>query len=105
MSSILFGLYHYAHSPPFNTTGMVLFLSFIGLFTGLFFFISRNVYATIVFHNFFGIKGVLQALDKADKLSGFEFIQLPLLITALIAVTILILMHVFVLKSKTERKK
>lgn len=101
-SSILFGLYHYAHSPPFNTIEMVSFLSFIGLFTGLFFFISRNVYATIVFHNFFGIKGVLQALDKADKLSGFEDIQPPLLITALIAVTILILMHVFILPSKQD---
>jgi hypothetical protein len=105
MSSILFGLYHYAHSPPFNTIGMVLFLSFIGLFTGLFFFISRNVYATIVFHNFFGIKGVLQALDNADKLSGFEVIQPPLLITALIAVTILIIMHILILRSKTERQK
>jgi len=103
LSSILFGLYHYAHSPPFNTIEMVSFLSFIGLFTGLFFFISRNVYATIVFHNFFGIKGVLQALDKADQLSSYEVFHPPLLITAIIALISLIVMHYFVLRSLDDK--
>jgi hypothetical protein len=103
-SAILFGFYHYAHSPPFNTIQVVLFLSFIGLFTGLFFFISRNVYATVVFHNFFGIKGVIQALYKADKLSSYEEINAAVLVTGLIVVSILIIMHIFVLSPDTINK-
>ncbi|MEE4310253.1 MAG: CPBP family intramembrane glutamic endopeptidase [candidate division KSB1 bacterium] len=100
ITSILFGFYHFAHSPPFNNLNMVLFLSFIGLFTGLFFFISRDIYGTIVFHNFFGIKGVIQALIKADALSSYKQISPIILITAFIAVSILILMHVIFLSSK-----
>jgi hypothetical protein len=45
-ASVAFGLYHLAHSPPFNTLGMVLFLSCIGLVTSLFFFVTRDLLAT-----------------------------------------------------------
>ncbi len=102
-SSLFFGFYHYAHSPPFNNIHMVLFLSIIGLFTGLFFFISRNLYATIVFHNFFGIKGVIQALDQANQLSFYKDISTPLLVTALIAISILILTHLKIIVSKRKQ--
>jgi hypothetical protein len=104
ISSIFFGLYHYGHSHPFNTLQMVLFLSVIGLFTGVFFFISKDVYGTIIFHNFFGIKGVIGALDKADKLSGYREIQLPVIVTAFIGIAILIIMHHFILSVNTDRK-
>lgn len=82
LSSILFGLYHFGHSPPFNTIEMVAFLSVIGLATSAFFFVSRDVYATIVFHNFLGVYGVLQALAAAGQIDSFHALQAPLLVTA-----------------------
>lgn len=88
-ASGLFGLYHFGHSPPFNTLEMVTFLSLIGLATSAFFFISRDTYSTIVFHNFLGVYGVLQALDAAGKLESFQTLKTPLLIAA--AATLLLL--------------
>ncbi len=102
VSSILFGLYHYAHSPPFNRIGLVLFLIFIGIFTGIFFFISRDIYGTIIFHNFFGIKGVIMALRDTDKLSGYQQLHPAVLVTAMAAITLLISLHVFVLQRRAS---
>lgn len=72
LSSILFGLYHYAHSPPFNTPEMVMRLTGIGLITSLFFFLSRDVYATIIFHNFFATFGVLRSFQTPDHVDTFR---------------------------------
>ena len=82
IASILFGLYHYAHSAPFNTLPMVAFLSLIGLGTSAFFFISRDLAGTIVFHNFLGTFGVVQALVSANAVGPMETLQIPLLGTA-----------------------
>jgi len=98
IASALFGLYHFGHSPPFNRIGMVVFLSFIGLWTSAFFFISRDVYATIAFHNFLGVLGVVQALAAADQLATFATLQVPLLGTAIVALLVLIGMDVFVIR-------
>ncbi|TFG01855.1 MAG: CPBP family intramembrane metalloprotease, partial [Promethearchaeota archaeon] len=68
VSSILFGIYHFAHSPPFNTVNMVLLLTVIGIITSVFYFTVRDVYATIVFHNFLGIFGVINALQASGNL-------------------------------------
>jgi transposase len=46
-ASVLFGLYHFAHSPPFDTIPMVSLLTGVGMVTSAFFFLSRDVYATI----------------------------------------------------------
>jgi membrane protease YdiL (CAAX protease family) len=46
LASILFGVYHFAHSAPFNTVHMVLLLSAVGLVTSAFFFISRDIAGT-----------------------------------------------------------
>lgn len=97
MSSVLFGVYHFAHSPPFNTLRMVIFLTVIGVLTGLFFFVSRNLYGTIVFHNFFGIKGVIEALDKAGKLPKYEHLVLPIFINAAIFIGVLLAVHLLLL--------
>ncbi len=78
------GVYHYAHSAPFNTTQMVLLLSVVGLVTSAFFFVSRDIAGTIVFHNFLGTFGVVQALSAANALSSFEWLQPALILTALI---------------------
>jgi uncharacterized membrane protein (UPF0136 family) len=95
IASILFGFYHFAHSPPFNTVPVVVFLSAIGLVTSLFFFVSRDVYGTIAFHNFLGILGVMRALEASGNLSSFERPIVPLLVMAVIAVALLIAAHVF----------
>lgn len=47
LASILFGVYHYAHSAPFNTLQMVLLLTAVGLVTSAFFFASRDLAGTI----------------------------------------------------------
>jgi hypothetical protein len=98
IASALFGLYHFGHSAPFNTIGMVAFLSFVGLWTSAFFFSSRDVYATIAFHNFLGVFGVVQALAAADQLGTFKTPQVPLLGTAIVALLVLIAVDVFVIR-------
>jgi hypothetical protein len=94
IASVLFGVYHFAHSPPFNTVGTVAFLSVIGLVTSAFFFISRDVYGTIAFHNFLGIFGVIGALKASGNLASFERPVVPVLIMAVVAIVVLIAMHV-----------
>lgn len=89
LASLLFGAYHWAHSAPFNTLPMVVLLSVAGLASSAFFFASRDVAGTVVFHNFLGTFGVLQALAAADALAPLERLQPPLLATA--AVTGLVL--------------
>lgn len=92
-SSALFGLYHFAHSAPFNTVPLVVILSLVGLATSTFFFVTRDIYGTVVFHNFLGIFGVVQALAKADKLSSFQTPQVPLLGLALVSIGVLAAAH------------
>ena len=72
-----------------------MFLSAIGLVTSVFFFVSRDVYGTIAFHNFLGILGVMRALEASGNLSSFERPIVPLLVMAVIAVALLIAAHVF----------
>ena len=90
VASVLFGLYHYAHSAPFNTIAMVTLLTVVGLVTSLFFFLSRDAYGTIAFHNFLGTLGVAQALKAAGKLDTLATIQTPLLAMAIVAIAVLI---------------
>jgi hypothetical protein len=99
IASVLFGVYHFAHSPPFNTVGTVVFLSVIGLVTSVFFFVSRDVYGTIVFHNFQGIFGVIGALETSGTLVSFEQPIIPLLVMAVVAIVALIAVHVLWLRT------
>jgi hypothetical protein len=101
IASILFGVYHFAHSPPFNTARVVVLLSVVGLITSLFFFVSRDVYGTIAFHNFLGIFGVIGALESSGMLGSFEQLVIPLLAMAVGTVVLLIVAHVYVI-SGTE---
>lgn len=94
VASALFGVYHIAHSPPFNRPEMVLRLTGIGLLTSLFFFISRDVYGTIVFHNFFALFGVLRALAQTGKLKELEWPSVPLLMTAGVSLAALVIVHI-----------
>ncbi len=92
IASVLFGIYHFAHSPPFNTIPVVVFLSVIGLVTSVF-FISRDVYGTIAFHNFLGIYGVIGTLGTSSNLASFERPVVPLLVMAVVAIAVLVLAH------------
>ncbi|MFZ1104806.1 MAG: hypothetical protein WAN86_18480 [Hyphomicrobiaceae bacterium] len=105
IASVLFGAYHFAHSPPFNTIGMVAFLSVIGLVTSLFFFVSRDVYGTIVFHNFMGAFGVVNALAAKGQLQAMTELQPWLLATAAMAALVLAAADKFALRSTLPNKR
>jgi hypothetical protein len=81
-ASVLFGVYHFAHGAPFNEIRMVVFLTGIGLVTSLWWFASRDVYGTAVFHNFFGLTGVLAALKAGGLVPDQPALAVPLLVTA-----------------------
>lgn len=98
VASVLFGAYHFAHSAPFDTLGMVAFLSVIGLVTSLFFFVSRDVYGTIVFHNFMGVLGVVNALAANDLLDRTSALDPRLFATLMVAVLVLAALDRFVLR-------
>lgn len=100
LASGLFGLYHFAHSPPFDTWPMVALLASVGLLTSAFFFLSRDVYATIAFHNFLAVYGVLQALAGNDKLGSYQTLQPPLLGTGLVGLLILIAADIMLIRRK-----
>lgn len=99
VASVLFGLYHFAHSPPFDTWGMVGLLMGVGLVTSLFYFVSREVYGTIVFHNTLALFGVVQALASNEALATFARPMLPLLVTGGVTVMLLIVAHVWLVRS------
>lgn len=82
VASALFGLYHFAHSPPFNTWPMVAVLFTVGLATSAFFFVSRDAAGTLVFHNVLATFGVLRALADASALESFQTLQPALLAMA-----------------------
>lgn len=90
-SSALFGAYHFAHSPPFNTLGVVVLLSAVGLATSAFFFASRDVLATVVFHNFLALFGVLRAMSASGAVASLEQLQPALLGMAAITMALLLL--------------
>jgi hypothetical protein len=71
-ASLLFGVYHLAHSPPFDRPGMILLLSVVGLGTGLFFAVARDLYGTVAFHTWLGAFGVARALEEGGRIEAFR---------------------------------
>jgi hypothetical protein len=100
VAAVLFGLYHFAHSPPFDTLPMVALLTLVGLFTGAFFFVSRDAIGTAIFHNFLGTFGVLQALATANALGPLEHLQPPLLGTAIVTLAVLLVARAIVRRQR-----
>jgi hypothetical protein len=84
VASIAFGVYHFAHSAPFNELRMVLFLTGIGLVTSLWWFVSRDVYGTAILHNFFGVTGVLGALTAGGQVPEKPQFGISLITTAMV---------------------
>jgi hypothetical protein len=103
IASLVFGLYHFAHSPPFNSPRLVVLLTVIGLATSSFFFVSRDVYGTIAFHNFLGLYGVTETLERSGGLPAFERPVMPLLLTAAVTIALLITAHRYVASAGKRR--
>ncbi|WP_440988935.1 CPBP family intramembrane glutamic endopeptidase [Haloarchaeobius baliensis] len=90
LSSVAFGLYHVAHSPPFDEPETIATLTVVSLGTGLLFFVGRSLYGALVFHNCMALFGVTRALDASGRLPAFRSLQLPLLATALVSLVVLV---------------
>lgn len=90
VSSTLFGLYHLAHSPPFNAPETIGVLTLVSLGTGAFYFAGRSVYGALVFHNFLALFGVTAALAEAGQLGAYEQPVVPLLATGLVSLAVLV---------------
>jgi hypothetical protein len=91
--SILFGLYHVAHSPPFNTPSAILFLTAVGAMTGVFFLASGDLWATIFFHNALALHGVLATLERAPELAPPSDIRPSLVALALMTLLAVAVVH------------
>lgn len=94
ISTIVFGVYHFAHSAPFNQPYVVFFLMLPGILTGIVFFLGRNLSATIVFHNFQALFGVLASVPLSPMLQ----IQIPIVLLAGVSIVTLIIMVKIVLR-------
>lgn len=99
VASLAFGLYHVAHSPPFDQPVAIAFLSALGLVTSLFFFASRDVYGTIAFHNWLGTIGVVSALEASERLAAFASPSPSRIGTALVALVVLVALDALVLRT------
>lgn len=98
ISTVFFGVYHFAHSEPFNQISMVMILMLPGLLTSIVYFVGRNIYATVVFHNFQALFGVLASVEVADMLQ----IQFPVVLLAVASVLVLVIMDRFIARKKTN---
>lgn len=101
-ASISFGIYHFAHSPPFNQVNMVLLLTFISFATGMVYFFGRNIYAAIIFHNTLALFGVMQALEKSGNMITYSQPIYPLIAMALGSVIILAIVDIVYIRRKKE---
>lgn len=88
-ANVLFGIYHFGHSPPFNQVNMVLFLTLIATMTSLLYFLGRDIYAAIVFHNFLGTAGVMESLEASGNLGAYSQPLYHLLVLAVLSLVIL----------------
>ncbi|WP_436924884.1 hypothetical protein [Halosimplex amylolyticum] len=90
VSTVLFGIYHFAHSPPFNTVEMVGLLTVVGVGTGLFYFVGGSFYGALVFHNCMALFGIVSSLSDSGQLTAYQQPLVPLLATALAALAVLV---------------
>lgn len=91
--AVLFGLYHVAHSPPFNSAAMIGLLTGVGIVTGVFYVVTGDVHSTVVFHNFLALFGVLDAIERAGRPEHFTQLQAPLVVMALATLVAMLALH------------
>jgi hypothetical protein len=97
-ASVLFGVYHLAHSPPFNSVEMIGLLTLVSVGTGLFYFVGGSVYGALVFHNFLALFGVTTALVEAGRIAAYQEPVVPLLVTAFVSLLVLVGTEVVVVR-------
>lgn len=102
VASVLFGVYHYAHSPPFNETTMVLFLMLPSIATAVTFFLGRNVYAAIIVQNFMGIVGVMAGLPE---LEAYRQPMIPVYVLTAASVAALVMSVSVMLRRAVKKMK
>ena len=93
-----FGVYHFAHSPPYNSPALVLMLTQVGFASAAFFFLARDLYGTILFHNFLAARGVSETLARNGRLEDYTSPRLELLVMALLAVLVLVVSERFLVR-------
>jgi hypothetical protein len=96
VASILFGVYHFAHSPPFNEANMVLFLMIPTIAPSVVYFIGRDIYAAIIIQNFLGIFGVMQTID----LQAYSQPLFQMYVLTIPAIAALIVANIIVVRKK-----
>lgn len=89
-ASALFGLYHVAHSPPFNHPGQVALLTGVGLVTSVVFVLTRDLYATAAFHTALATVGVARSLAATDRLGALAAPVASLFAVAAVAALVLV---------------
>jgi membrane protease YdiL (CAAX protease family) len=100
-ASVLFGLYHYAHSAPFNQTSVVLFLMLPSIATALTYFLTRNIYAAIIIQNFLGIVGVIANIPNLEP---FRQPMVPVYVMAAVSVAALLTAISVILRRSMKKK-
>lgn len=99
-ASVLFGVYHYAHSPPFNQTSIVLFLMLPSIATAVTYFLGRDIYAAVIVQNFMGIFGVIAELPNLEV---FRQPMVPIYVLSAVSVAALIISISVILK-RTQKE-
>jgi hypothetical protein len=98
-ASVLFGVYHYAHSPPFNQTNVILFLMLPSIATAVTFFLGRDIYAAVLAQNFMGIVGVMSGLPNLEV---YRQPMVPIYALSAISIAALVI-SVSLMMKKTEK--
>jgi hypothetical protein len=99
-ASVLFGVYHYAHSPPFNQTSIVLFLMLPSIATAVTYFLGRDIYAAVIVQNFMGIFGVIANLPALEP---FRQPMVPIYVLSAVSVAVLVI-SVSVTLKRTQKE-
>lgn len=86
--SLLFGCYHVAHSPPFDSSPMIALLTGVGVATGLVFALTGDVHGAILFHSFLALFGVLEAVDRSGGTTAYAVMAPSLAATATVTVLV-----------------
>ena len=94
-ASVLFGVYHYAHSPPFNQTSIVLFLMLPSIATAVTYFLGRDIYAAVIVQNFMGTFGVIANLPALEP---FRQPMVPIYALSAVSVAALVISISVILK-------
>jgi hypothetical protein len=90
VASVCFGVYHVAHSPPFDTPAMIGLLTLVSVGTGLVLFVGRSAYGALAVYNFLALFGATSALADAGRVVGYRDPVVPLLLTGLVALLVFV---------------